>query len=173
MKRVILILAALSLTAANGSDIYAQSSTVSADDTKASLEISKNIIRLISALAKDFTDVRGDLITKTDDGTSVYNVNNMATMMADNQYVMVKSGGAAYYIANYAGDAKKLTMSFAAFTGGVTTLTNADGNFVISQDKEKSTSEKLVYIMAIKGTKVGSYTMEAKKTEGTLIIGFL
>jgi hypothetical protein len=64
-------------------------------------------------------------------------------------------------------------MSFAAFTGGVTTLTNADGNFTITQDKEKSTSDKLIYYMSVKGTKVGSYTMESNKNEGTLIIGFL
>jgi hypothetical protein len=173
MKKVILSALALLLIMAGYSRASAQGASISADDTRASLDISKNIIKLISALAKDFSDVKGDLITKTDDGTSVYGVNSMDAMMADNQYVMIKSGGAAYYIANYTGDAKKLTMSFAAFTGGVTTLTNADGNFVITQDKEKSTDEKLVYIMSVKGTKVGSYTMEAKKTEGTLIIGFL
>ena len=151
----------------------AQGSTVSADDTRASLEIARNIIKLISALPKDFSDVKGVLVTKTDDGTTVYGVNNMDVMMADNQYIMIKSGGAAYYIANYTGDVKKLTMSFAAFTGGVTTLTNADGNFIITQDKANSTDDKLVYIMSVKGTKVGSYTMEAKKSEGTMIIGLL
>jgi hypothetical protein len=173
MKKALMFAITILLMCGNYTNAIAQGSTVTADDTRASLEISKNIIRLISALAKDFADVKGELVTKTDDGTSVYGVNNMDAMMADNQYVMIKSGGAAYYIANYTGDAKKLTMSFAAFTGGVTTLTNADGNFTIAEDKEKSTADRLVYIMSVKGTKVGSYTMEAKKSEGTMIIGFL
>ena len=170
MKKIIFPLVAISLFCTFHFNAAAQ---INADDTKASLEISRGIIKLIGALAKDFEAVKGDTLTKTADGTTVFSVNGMDAMLADNHYVMIKSGGAAYYIANYTGDTKKLTMSFAAFTGGVTTLTNADGNFIITQDKEKSTDEKLVYIMSVKGTKVGSYTMESKKNEGTLIIGFL
>jgi len=173
MKKLLFCLALMSLMASNSIPAIAQSSSVTAADTRASLEISRNIMVLVGSLAKDFSTVKGDLLTKTDDGTSVFSVKGMEAMQAGNQYVMIKSGGAAYYIANYARDAKKLTMSFAAFTGGVTTLTNADGNFTVNQDEGKSTEDKLVYIMSVKGTKVASYTMEPKKGEGTMIIGFL
>ena len=147
-------------------------SEISTENSKASLDISKNIIKIISALANNFDDIKGNLISTTDDGTKVYDVKEMDVMLAETQYVMIKSGGAAYYIANYSGDSKKLTISFAAFTAGVTTVTNADGNFVIQENKNKSTADKLVYSMFLKDTKVGSYTMEAKK-EGTLLIGLL
>jgi len=170
MKKIISSLVAISLFCAFHFSAAAQ---INEADTKASLEISRGIIKLISALAKDFEAVKGDTLTKTADGTTVFSVNGADGMLATNQYVMVKSGGAVYYIANYSGDSKLLTMSFAAFTGGVTTLTNADGNFTITQDKEKSTSDKLIYYMSVKGTRVGSYTMESNKNEGTLIIGFL
>ena len=173
MKNIIRVFFSLCLLTGTNFSSNAQGVPDAADDTRASLDISRGIIRLISSLAKDFGDVKGVELTKTDDGTVVFAVNEMEAMSADNQYVMIKSGGAAYYVANYTGDAKKLTMSFAAFTGGVTTLTNADGNFSIEQDKEKSTDDKLVYIMSVKGTKVASYTMEPGKKEGTLIIGFL
>ena len=173
MKKIFLFLAFTAALSISATRIHAQGLSVTEEDTKASLEISKNIIRLIGSLAKDFTDLKGDQLTKTEDGTVVYAVNNMESMMSTNQYVMIKSGGAAYYIASYTDDPKKLTMSFAAFTGGVITLTNADGNFVIEQDKVKSTDDKLVYIMKVKDTKVGSYTMDVQKKEGTMIIGFL
>src|SRR5438128_2193841 len=101
MKKVYASLIAAFLVVFAHFNVTAQSSTVTADDTKASLEISKNIIKLISSLAKDFSTVKGELVTKTEDGTSVYSVNDMDAMKADNQYVMIKSGGAAYYIANY------------------------------------------------------------------------
>jgi hypothetical protein len=172
MKKIFLFIALAATCCFSGLRSQAQSS-VSEEDTRASLEISKNIIKLIGALAKDFVDVKGDEITKTEDGTVVSGVKDMDDMQATNQYIMVKSGGAAYYIANYKEDSKKLTMSFAAFTGGIITLTNADGNFSVTQDTEKSSSSKLVYIMAVKGTKVGSYTMDTDAKEGTMIIGFL
>ncbi len=152
------------------------SPSITQEDTKASLEISKNIIKLIGALAKDFSTVKGDLITKTTDGMSVYGVTGMESMLADDQNIAIKSGGAAYYIATYKSDGndqKKLTMSFAAFTGGVITITNADGNFTVEQDKAKSTGDQLVYTLSIKGTKVGQYTMDTKAHEGTLIIGLM
>jgi hypothetical protein len=173
MKKVLLSAIAILFLASSYTSVNAQATPQATDDAKASLDISRNIIKIITGLSNSFSDVKGDLLTKTDDGTSVYTVPSMDAMMADDQYVMIKSGGAAYYIANYKGDAKKLAMSFAAFTGGVTTITNNDGNFTITQDKDKSTSDKLVYIMAVKGTKVGSYTLEAAKKEGTMIIGLL
>lgn len=154
-------------------NVRAQDAGITSDDTQASLEISKHIIKLVSALAKDFTDVKGDLLTTTEDGTKVYSVNNMSAMKANDQYIMIKKGGAAYYVANYTGDAKQQTMAFAAFTGGVITITNADGNFEVTNDKDKSTNTKLVYVMSVKGTKVGSFTLETDKKEGTLIVGFL
>ena len=176
MKKLYTFLAMIFLMTTAFVPTYAQTK-VTEDDTKASLEISRNIVKLVSELAKDFGTVKGDLVTKTDDGTSVYSVIGMETMKATNQYIMIKQGGAAYYIASYettAADAKTLTMSFAAFTGGVTTLTNADGNFVIGHDdKVKSADDKQVYIMSVRGIKVGSYTMEVKKKESTMIIGFL
>lgn len=153
--------------------VHAQTSTISEEDTKASLEIGRNIIRLISSLAKDYTDLKGDQITKTEDGTVVYAVNNMETMQATNQYIMIKADGGAYYIASYKDDPKKLTMSFAAFSGGVSTLTNSDGNFLVEHDAVNSTGDKLIYIMSVKGHKVGKYTMDLQKKEGTMIIGFL
>ena len=78
-------------------------------------------------------------------------------------YIMIKSGGAKYYIASYSGDDKRLGMSFAAFTGGVITLTNSDGNFTVEQNKEKSTGDNLVYTLLVKGTKIGSFSMDVKK----------
>jgi hypothetical protein len=152
---------------------FGQGSGTSTEDATASLNISKNIIKIIGSLAKDFTDMKGDLITKTDDGTSVYGVKNLDGMMESSQYIMIKSDGGKYYIASYKDDYKKLGMSFAAFTGGVTTVTNNDGNFSVEPNKEKSTSDKLVYMLLVKGTKVGSFTMEMKAQEGTMIIGFL
>ena len=96
MKKILFAnIIALTLLLAVNPHCFAQGASVTADDTKASLEISKNIIKLIGALAKDYTTMKGSLITKTDDGTSVFEVTNMEGMMADNQYIMIKSGGAA------------------------------------------------------------------------------
>ena len=160
---------AIALLFAGNTYCSAQSS---ADDTQASLDISRNIIKLLSALTKDYVSVKGDLITKTDDGTSVYSVKDIHGMMAETQYILVKSGGAAYYMASYSGDTKKLSMSFAAFAAGITTISN-NGDFKVEQDKNKSTDDKLVYVLLVKGVKVGMYSMEVKKQEGTMIRGFL
>jgi hypothetical protein len=174
MKKIFLgsIMALMFLFAGSQSGL-AQGSSNSTDDATASLNISKNILKIIGSLAKDFTDMKGEFLTKTDDGTNVYGVKNIEGMMAEAQYIMVKSGGAMYYVASYSGDTKKLAMSFAAFTGGVTTITNSDASITVTQNKEKSTADVLVYTMSIKGTKIGSFSMEVKKQEGTMIIGFL
>lgn len=166
------VFAVMLLFAGNTGSFAQSASSTTSDDTKSSLAISTNIIKLIGSLVKDFKENKGSLLTKTDDGTNVYEVTNLEGMLAESEFIMVKSGGASYYIASYT-DTKKMTMSFAAFTAGVATITNGDGNFTIAQDKEKSVGDKLVYTMSVKGTKVGSYTMEVKKNEGTMIIGFL
>ena len=140
MKKILIrsFIAFLVVTAACQPSFGQSSSGTNTADATASLNISKNIIKIIGDLAKDFKDMKGDEITKTADGTTVYGVKNLDCMMAENEYIMIKSGGAKYYIASYSGDDKKLGMSFAAFTGGVITVTNADGNFTVEQNKEKS-----------------------------------
>src|SRR4051812_45599137 len=82
MKKVFLLFALSVALSPSGNQLYAQSSTVTQDDTKASLEISKNIIKLIGSLAKDFADIKGEQITKTEDGTVVYKVKDMDMMKA-------------------------------------------------------------------------------------------
>jgi hypothetical protein len=63
-------------------------------------------------------------------------------------------------------------MSFSAFTAGILMVTNRDGNFAVDQDTAESTSDELVFYLKLKGTKVAKYTVNNKKREGTLVIGF-
>lgn len=144
---------------------------LTAEDTQASLEIAKGIIKLLAMLPKGYADIRGDLL-ESDAGSSTYGVKNTSFMLADQEAVMTKSGGGAYYLASYSGT-KKLTMSFSAFTGGITLVTNNDGNFSVAQDTSASSGDDAVWVLKLKGVTVGKYTLSAKKAEGTLILGIL
>lgn len=181
MKKLILAAAALFMLAtAPVAALHAQTATESKttqEDAKASLAISQGIISILGDLAKDFKEYKGDLVTTTKDGTSVYKVKGLEQMQADDQFIAVRKDGVALYMASYKGstdaDVKKLASSFAAFVAGITTNTNNDGNFTVEQDKEKSVDKTLVYLLKVKGTKVGSYTMDVEKKEGTMVIAFL
>lgn len=170
---VMLLLSATTTTTNAQSREPAAATSTSEANAKASLEISRRIIVLVGDMVKGFPTSKGELLTTTDDGTKVYMVNDMEEMMAETQYIMIKSNGAAYYMANYEGDVEKLTMSFTAFTGGITTLTKGSGDIVIEQDKAATSGDKLVFVMSIKGKRVGSYSLNVSTNTGTLIIGLL
>ncbi len=65
MKKIFLssIVALMVLLAGNQAS-FAQGSSVSNDDATASLNISKNILKIIGALAKDFKEMKGEKETK-------------------------------------------------------------------------------------------------------------
>lgn len=138
----------------------------------ASMQVSRNILKLINAMPGEFSDVKGAFITKTADSTSVYAVKDIKSMLADNQYVMEKHGK-TYYIAYFARDPKKQELSLTAFTNGVKTIVNGNPDYLIEEDKAKSTADKQIYTIRLKGAQVGSYTIETAKKESTMIIGAL
>jgi len=135
-----------------------------------SMEMAKGIVKLLSALAKDFADEKGDLLQKTADGSTIFRVKNTSYMMADEEVIAVKPSGRAFYLASWKGT-KKVAMSFSAFTAGMNIVTNHDGNFVIAPDEAASTGGTAVFTMKLKGVKVGTYTADPKKGEGTMILG--
>lgn len=172
MKNLIFIFIAILAVTAKFNPAAAQASPNS-DDVIVSAQISRNIVNLISAASQNFKSVKGEFLTKTTDSTAVYGVSNMSSMKTATQYVMVRSDGKSYYIASFTGDEKLLSTSFAAFTEGITKVTNGDATYSVAQNKDMSSPRITVYTISRNGEKVGSYTLEVQKKEGTMIIGLL
>jgi len=141
-------------------------------DTEASLEMARGIIKLLTSMTKSFEDVKGDVLQKTTDGSTIYRAKNTSYMMADEEVIAIKPSGSAYYLASWKGN-KHVAMSFSAFTAGMNIVTNQDGNFVIAPDEAASTGGAVVFTMKLKGVKVGTYTADPSKGEGTMILGLL
>jgi len=171
MKKSLILFISLAFILLSSQPAFCQS--ITNDDEKAALRISNAIIQLARGIENNFADIKGDSVTKTDDGTMVYQVKGNEEMLTSSQFIMIKSSGRAFYLGMYTDDTKKLAFSLGAFTAGIAVVTDNDKRLTVEQDKEKSTGEQLVYFMLVSGTKVASYTINAKKSEGTIIIGLL
>ncbi|MCW3089237.1 MAG: hypothetical protein JWP81_306 [Ferruginibacter sp.] len=166
MRKFLLIASltfALNLSIAPGAN--AQSSASVEETEKSLLAMESNIVKLCGMMV-DFAAVKGNQIIKQADGTLIYDVKDCDMMQANRQLIVVKAGGAAYYIASYTGDNKKLLMSYGAFK-----LIRSP--FKVEKDIAKSTGDEEVHSLLFQGVKVGSYMINEKKGEGRMTIGFL
>lgn len=154
--------------------VHAQSAEASNEDAQLSMTISRHILKLVNTLTKtkNLSPLKGELLSSNKDGSKSYAVKEMDSIMATTQYILVKKGGTASYVATYSGDVKLRTMSFSAFLKGVTAIARSEDELVVVTDTKNSGGTKLAYIMKQKGVQVATYTLDLEKKEGILIVGF-
>src|SRR5258708_1551262 len=148
MKKLLLnLIVVASLFTAVIPAVYAQTSTqtVSKEDEQMAAIMTIHTVRLVHSITHGFSDMKGNLLAKNEDGSSTYAVKGLSGMQAAKQEIIVSPDGKARYIASYKGDVKKLSFAFAAFTiGVVTSSANSDGNFSIEQNAEARSETTLV-----------------------------
>ncbi len=166
--------AAILLTAASPC-VHAQTAAADTTDQKLREErqVAWNIFRLVGAISNHFLDFKGDSIG-TDNGIAGYKVKGLLNMHADNDFIMVKANGTAYYVAIITGDELRLKLYFLAFNYGIDEYaTDNKIPLVAKPDPEMSTNEKDVYALMLNNTKVGSLTREKNNMRERLIIGYV
>jgi len=137
-------------------------------------QISWNICRLVGGLSNHLSDFKGDSIAKLDNGIIAYKVKNLKDMNADNDYIMVKPNGSAYYVAIVTGDEDRLRLYFLAFNYGIDEYAaKSPVSLVANPDTELSTDDKTVYALMLDKTKAGSLTVEKNTKRERIIIGFI
>jgi len=177
INRIILFIGSLLiLLTANALSLKAQ--TASADSLNARVEVARqiswNIMRLIGGLADHFSTFRGDSVSTLANGVVCYKVKNIKDMNADNEFIMKKPGGDSYYIGYIAGDDARLQLYEVAFVLGIDTFdANKDHSLVASKDPTSNTSDKEVYNLTLKGTKVGTFSEDKTARNAYIIIGFI
>ncbi len=161
-KLAVILMLSLSL----GQTLNAQSGSWS-DADKTKIDIMVGIRQLLMQVTKGFETIRGNKLSKQEDGSLVYKVKNFDNMHTQNQFILVKqTSPLSFYFASYGDDSKTLAISFQAFKEMKDPMT-------VEKDKELSIDGKEVYSMHFMGMKVAVYTMDTKKGEGVLLIGAL
>jgi hypothetical protein len=141
---------------------------------KTARQISWNVLRLVGGLADNFSTFRGDSVSTIDKGVVCYQVRGIKDMNADHEYIMKPPGGKCYYIAYISGDEAKLQLYEVAFALGLYTFdVNQDHSLAANKDITLSTSNKEVYNLTLKGTKVGSFSWDKVAGNVYIIIGFI
>ena len=149
---------------------HAQSKSDDPTVTK-SLDIARNMIMAVSGLADDFKKYKGDFLMKDKSENAYYMIKDI-DLGTDLQYVIVKPKGTTVIAAIYKNkskDDKTVSMAFAAFTGGITTLTNGK-DFTIVRDEATTNDGALKYFLKLKDTKIAAFSYDAKANEGTLLV---
>ena len=141
------------------------SQTPAADEEEA---IRSTIMKLITSAINKFSDLKGDLISKKEDGSSQFAVKGMESMKSSNQYILADKGGKMHYVAIWQGDTKKILTSFKAF------YSLHDGeDYIIEQDKQAATDSKRVYrlkINSLLGWEAAKYVADGKSNTGELTV---
>jgi hypothetical protein len=176
LKRgVFCLLSTAVLLLSNNLLVSAQTAAVDTSDQKLQEErqIAWNIFRLVGGISNHFADFKGDSIT-TDGGIAAYQVKGLLNMHADNDYIMVKQNGDAYYVAVVTGDELKLKLYYLAFNYGIDEYAEDNKIKLLAKPvPEMSNDEKDVYALMINNTKVGSLTREKNNMRERIIIGFV
>jgi hypothetical protein len=141
------------------------------NDQRISSGISKSILQLIEDKDDNFSRIKGNLVVETIDGLEYYEVKGMEDMQSTYQRIVIKKGAQPCYLADYEGDAKLIGLCFTAFTGGISTLTNADARFSIGQVKERTTGETAVYAVLQQGKEVASIELQPAKVMCRIVVG--
>lgn len=141
------------------------------NDQRISTGISKSVLQLIEDRAENFSRIKGNLVVETVDGYEYFEVKGMDEMQSNYQRIVIKKGAQPYYLADYEGDAKLNGICFAAFTGGISTLTNSDSKYSIGQVKERTTDLIAVYGLFQQGKEVASIELQPSKTMCRIIVG--
>jgi len=174
-RRVFCLLGTIILLTSVSPALYAQASPAGTADEKLQQErqIAWNIFRLAGSIGNHFKDFKGDSIG-TENGITGYHVKGLLNMHADNEFIMVKANGTAYYVATITGDELRLNLYFLAFNYGIDDFTAEDKiPLVAKPDPGLSNDEKDVYVLMLNDIKVGSLTREKNNMRETLIIGFV
>ncbi len=139
-------------------------------DAAKSLEVARNMVLAVSGLADDFKKYKDDFIKKDESGNAYYLIKDLQ-LGTDAQYVIVKPNGTTVIAAIYTGankEDKSVAMAFAAFTGGIITLTGTK-DFSVDADKS-SDKNTLKYFLKLKDTNVASFSYSPNDNEGLLLI---
>ncbi|MEP6614085.1 MAG: hypothetical protein ABJA76_19415 [Mucilaginibacter sp.] len=138
-------------------------------DLNVSLDMARNMIKVLGGLTNSFADFKGDFLQKDGSENSYYSVKNLE-MNTDTHFVVMRHTGDYTYAAVYkpkdSGD-KIPALAFAAFTGGISTI--GGSNFVIVEDSAAQPKGTLKYFLTIKGNKVASFTFDVANKTGTFI----
>lgn len=172
MKSLI-ILFALAGTLACPSFIKAQAAPADNDknsDLNVSLDMARNMIKVLRGLTNSFADFKGDFLQKDGSENSYYSVKDL-DLHTDTHFVVLRHNGDYTYAAVYKpkdSDDKTPALAFAAFTGGITTV--GGSNFVIVEDSTGQPKGTLKYYLTIKNNKVASFTFDVANKQGTFIV---
>jgi len=174
-RSVFYLLGTAILLACSCPALHAQTTPADTSDQKLKEErqIAWNIFRLVGGISNHFADFKGDSIT-TDNGIAAFKVKGLLNMHADNDYIMVKANGDAYYVAIITGDELRLNLYFLAFNYGIDEYAEENKIKLLAKPvPEMSNDQKDVYALMINNTKVGSLTREKNAMQSRLIIGFV
>ena len=164
------------LLLSNALNLKAQTTNTDSLDArvKVARQISWNIMRLVGGLSNHFSAFKGDSVSTVDNGVICYTVKGIKDMNADHDYIMKSPDGHTYYFAYITGDEARLQLYKIAFVMGIYTFdANKDRSLTAIKDANKSTDDKEVYSLDLKGTKVGSFSEDKKAKNAYLLIGFI
>lgn len=148
---------------------HAQVSSTSTADAEKSLGWARNMIKAVTGLGDDFARFKGDFVQKDGSDNSYYGAKDL-DVGTDTQFVILRAKGSTAYAAIYKGADKSdrgPAMAFAAFTGGIMTLSH--GDFTVKGD-DTQPKGTLKYYLIVKDTKVASFTFDINENSGTLLV---
>ena len=169
------LLLAVCLLAASSFSLKAQTTeTDTVNYGKMLREIISNAFRLIGSIGDNFSNIKGDYLTKMDGNIEVYKVKEPVNHGAISEFIMVKPNGYAYYVAIISTDENILTIYDVAYSKTLNIYANTRKPVIRSdRDNAISTDDKTVYSITMDNIKVGTYAYDKIKKSVNIIIGFL